>query len=262
VTSAQLDDVTFTCAPDGSLSADQVRKGTMGPLVTPSSVKIYTGSPIEYSAPAAIGTQLFSTGSTQVCQGDLALIQLDRALDEPVAPLRLDRMASWKEKVNVYGYGATDTGNSGGLRMMRQVDVLDVGPSSTAEPTRTASPRTFVVGEGPCKGDSGGPAFSATSDALLGVFSLNTASGCSSVGIRNVYTSLAPFSKLILDTFVKVGAEPTLEPGSSLGESEPEKQASDSGGCSLSPGEPARSSWRLAWFGIGAAALAVRRRRV
>jgi hypothetical protein len=262
VTNAALEGYTFTCKPDGSLSSTDVQAGTLGALVLASNVKIYTGSPVEYDsrAPAAVGMRLFGTGSTQACQGDLALVQLDRALAQPVASVRLDRMAAWKESVTVLGYGETETGNNGGLRRMRQVEVLDVGSMSAADSTRTASPRTFVVGEGPCKGDSGGPAFSDTTGALLGVFSLNTANSCDSVGTRNIYTSLAPFSKLILDTFEKAGAEPVLEPGSSIDEPEAKKKA-DSGGCRLSPGHPAPASFALTVFGIGAICLARRRRR-
>lgn len=261
VSNAALEGYHFTCKPDGSLSSTDVQAGAVGALALPSNVKIYIGSPVQYdaSAPAAIGMRLFGTGSTQVCQGDLALVQLDRELPLPVASVRLDRMAAWKEKATVLGYGETEMESNGGLRRMRQVEVIDVGSSSAADSTRTASPRTFVVGEGPCKGDSGGPAFSATTGALLGVFSLNTADSCDSIGTRNVYTSLAPFSKLILDTFEKAGAEPVLEPGSSLDEPEPKADA-EAAGCTLSPGRPAAPGLPLALFGIGAICLARRRR--
>jgi hypothetical protein len=253
----------FNCHPDGTITADTVQEGTIGPLVGPANVKIYTGSPVDYSAPAAIGTKLYGTGSTQGCQGDLALIQLDRELDAPVASMRLDRMASRREQVYALGYGETDVIANRGFRLLREVQVIDVGPSSTAEPPRTATPRTFVVGEGPCKGDSGGPAFSADTGALLGVFSLNENDDCSAVGIRNVYTSLSPYSKVILDAFDKAGAEPLLEPGSTTpGESVPEPtKKADSGGCTLSPSGTSPSRLGLALFGIATIASTVRRRR-
>jgi hypothetical protein len=261
VSNAALEGYHFTCKPDGSLSSDDVQAGTLGGLVLASNVKVYLGSPVQYdsSAPAAIGMRLYGTGSTQACQGDLALVQLDRDLPLPIASLRLDRMAAWKEKTTVLGYGETESGNNGGLRRMRQVEVIDVGSSSASDSTRTASPRTFVVGEGPCKGDSGGPAFSDSTGALLGVFSLNTADSCDSVGTRNVYTSLSPFSKLILDTLEKAGAEPVLEPGSSLDEPEPKPKA-EAGGCAMSPAGPAPQGIALCLFGIGAIGLARRRR--
>jgi len=262
VTSSTLDH--FDCQPDGTITAATVQAGAIGPLVAPANVKIYTGSPVDYSQPVAVGAKLYGTGSTQGCQGDLALIQLDHALDAPVSSVRLDRMATRREQVYALGYGETDAVDNRGYRLVREVEVIDVGPSSTAEALRTASPRTFVVGEGPCKGDSGGPAFSAATGALLGVFSLNENDDCSAVGIRNVYTSLSPYSKLILDAFDKAGAEPILEPGSAPGpvdtEPAPTKKP-DSGGCTLSPSGRSTSGLGLALFGIATVASRIRRRR-
>jgi hypothetical protein len=259
VTSSQLGH--FNCQPDGSITANTVQEGAIGPLVVPSNVKIYMGSPVDYSSPVAVGARLYGTGSTQGCQGDLALIQLDHALDAPVASVRLDRMAAWKERVNVLGYGETDVVANQGYRLVRDVQVIDVGPSSTGEPARTASPRTFVVGEGPCKGDSGGPALSAETGALLGVFSLNENDDCAAIGIRNVYTSLSPFSKMILDAFDKAGAEPILEPGSVLQEPEPQPTKEADSGCTLSPGQTPRANPGLALLAIATIASSVRRRR-
>jgi hypothetical protein len=177
-----------------------------------------------------------------------------------VAPIRIDKMATWKENVNILGYGETETANSAGLRLVRTVSVIDVGPSSTTEPTRTASPRTFVVGEGPCKGDSGGPAFDADTGALLGVFSLNTADDCSLVGIRNVYTSLSPFSKIITDAFAAAGAVPVLEAGSAV-DPAPTTSAKADGGCALSAPGSAHSSLAVTLLGLLGCGLIRRRQR-
>jgi hypothetical protein len=258
VTTASLG--KFTCKADGSMSATSVQDGTLGPLVPPANVKVYRGSPVDYSAPAALGAHLFGTGSTQGCQGDLALVQLDRDLDAPVSPIRIDKMAAWKENVNVVGYGETDTANGAGLRLVRAVSVIDVGPSSTTEPTRTASPRTFVVGEGPCKGDSGGPAFDAETGALLGVFSLNTADDCTLVGIRNVYTSLSPFSKIITDAFTAAGAVPVLEAGSVV-DPAPKASAQAEGGCAFSSPRGTHSSLVVGLLGLLGCGLIRRRPR-
>ncbi|HVZ35369.1 MAG TPA: trypsin-like serine protease [Polyangiaceae bacterium] len=263
VTSSTLGD--FTCKSDGTMVATNVQDGTFGSLVAPGNVKVYAGSPVDYSAPIAVGAHLVGSGSTQACQGDLALVQLDRNVDLPVATLRLDKLPTYNEQADVLGYGATETANSEGLRLLRQVQVLDVGPSSTAGPLRTTPPRTFVVGEGPCKGDSGGPAFDTDSHALLGVFSLNTAASCDLVGIHNVYTALSPYSKTILAAFKAAGADPVLEtplPDAGVAAA-PSK---DSGGCSLSSAPPSAAPSGHAPFAlISLAALAcaglVRRRR-
>jgi hypothetical protein len=258
VTSAALG--SFSCNPDGSTTSASAQQGILGPLVPAGNVKIYTGSPVDYSAPAAIGAHLFGTGSTQGCQGDLAMIQLDRDLDATVSPIRIDKMATWNESVNIAGYGETETGDSAGLLLVRTVSVVDVGPSSTGEPTRTASPRTFVVGEGPCKGDSGGPAFDAETGALLGVFSLNTATDCSLVGIRNVYTSLSPFSKIITDAFTAAGAVPVLEAGSVV-DPAPTASAKADGGCELSSPRGTHSSFLVGLLGLLGCGLIRRRQR-
>lgn len=258
VTSASLG--KFSCRADGSMSAASVQDGTLGPLVPPANVKIYTGSPVDYSAPAAIGARLFGTGSTQGCQGDLALVQLDRDLDAPVSPIRIDKMAAWKEDVNVVGYGETNEDALAGQRLVRAVNVIDVGPSSTTEPTRTAPPRTFVVGAGPCKGDSGGPAFDAETGALLGVFSLNTADDCNLVGIRNIYTSLSPFSKVITDAFTAAGAEPVLEAGSEI-DPAPKTSAKADAGCAFSPPRSTHSSLAIGLLGLLGCGLVRRRAR-
>ncbi|MEY4549897.1 MAG: hypothetical protein RL685_6092 [Pseudomonadota bacterium] len=260
VTSEDLGD--FGCQPDGTLStSSNALEGTLGPLVAPGNVKIYAGSPVRYGEVAAVGERLFGTGSTQACQGDLALVVLDRNLDLPSVAVRLDRQAAWQEDVNVLGYGQTgDRIDHRGMRIIRQVEVLDVGPATTTEPTRTTPPRTFVVGHGPCKGDSGGPALSQETGALLGVFSLNTAKSCDEVGIRNVYTSLSPFSKLVLDAYAAAGVEPNLENGLAV-EPEPVKstEVADSG-CALAAPR-STTPWAFAALGLAVSGLWARRRR-
>lgn len=251
----------FSCQPDGTLSTTGgALEGTLGPLVSPTSVKIYAGSPVQYGEPVAVGKRLLGTGSTQACQGDLAFVVLDRDLDLPTVSVRLDRMAVWQEDVNVLGYGQTERVDHQGMRIIRQVDVLDVGPATTAEPTRTAAPRTFVVGHGPCKGDSGGPALALSTGALVGVFSLNTAESCDEVGIRNVYTSLSPFSKLTLEAYEAAGVEPNLENGLPV-EPEPTKSTKVAeSGCALAAPH-ATTPWAFAALGLAVSGLVARRRR-
>jgi hypothetical protein len=239
-----------------------VEDGTIGPVVPAGNIKVYAGSPVAYGVPAAVGKRIFGTGSTQACQADLALVVLDRDLDLPTVPVRLDKMVAWRDSVNVLGYGQSDNPAHEAMRIIRRVDVLDVGPASTAEPTRTAAPRTFQVGEGPCKGDSGGPALSLDSRALLGVFSLNTSRECDEVGGRAVYTSLMPFHQLVLDAYEAAGVEPNLENGLPP-EPAPEPQSTKVGerGCALVSPRGAASPLALAALGLVASGLWLRRRR-
>lgn len=253
----------FNCLPDGTLSStSNVQDGTIGTLVPPGNVKVYTGSPVNYGEPAAVGKRLLGTGSTQACQGDLALVVLDRDLDLPTVPVRLDKMAGWRESVNVLGYGQTDNPDQLSMRVIRELQVLDVGPATTSEPTRTAAPRTFAVGEGPCKGDSGGPALALGTRALLGVFSLNTAPDCAEVGGRAVYTSMSPFYQLVLDGYEAAGAEPNLENGLPP---EPEEPAASTRvpeqGCALAAARTGTPPLGLAALGAVASGLLLRRRR-
>jgi hypothetical protein len=92
----------------------------------------------------------------------------------------------------------------------------------------------------------------------LGVFSLNTASACDLVGIRNVYTALSPYSKVILNAFKAAGADPVLEnPLPDAGVTAATSQES-SGGCSLSAAasSPAAPSGHAPFALVSLAALA------
>lgn len=248
----------FSCKPDGSLSDSTQEDGKMGPLVAPEQVEIYAGVQVT-DEPGAVGAQLFGTSSNQICRGDIAFVLLDRSLDLPIASVRLDYGVQASERLRVVGYGQTETAGTSGRFARADVRVIDIGPESEDEPSISASPRTFVVSEGPCHGDSGGPAFSQDTGALLGVYSLTAGVSCTGVGIRNVYTSLSSYSRLALQAFDAAGAVPVLD------EAEPEPTppgvVPDSG-CSLSaPQTQSRgtaSLFALAALGLG---IAFRRRR-
>jgi hypothetical protein len=250
----------FSCKPDGSLSDATRADGKMGPLVTASNVKVFSGvNPTR--EPSAVGARLLGTGSTQICRGDIAFVVLDRELDLPIAPVRLSAGVDSGDRLRVVGYGQTEASGSSGRFARAGVRVIDVGPSSEDEVSISASPRTFVVNEGPCHGDSGGPAFSEDSGALVGVYSLTAGASCTGAGIRNVYTSLSSFSNLALDAFEAAGAEPVLD---DVGpEPEPPPLVAENG-CSLATssllrgGGAAIGSLSLAGLGV---ALALRRRR-
>lgn len=251
----------FSCAADGSVEPVNPGDGNVGALAPPDKVEIFMGTALPPAEPAAVAARLLGTGSTQICRNDLAFIVLDRALDAPIAAVRLSGEMTRSESVRVVGYGQTEVDGARTARVTRAgVRIVDVGPTTDGAPTGTAAPRTFVVNEGPCHGDSGGPAFSEETGALLGVYSLAAGPSCTGVGIRNVYTSLAPFSGLALQAFEAAGAEPQLE------EAEPEPERPPvvpEQGCSLvqspRPASPASTALLTALM-LGALWRSARRR--
>jgi trypsin len=245
----------FSCRSDGTIDSNTAGDGTIGQLVTPSSVGIYLGT-MPGSEPDALGARLIGTGTTQICKNDLGLVILDRALDAPILPLRLETTVTVGEQARIVGYGQTETSGTSGRFRRGGRRIVDVGPETDSEPVTNAAPRTFVMNEGPCHGDSGGPAISEETGALLGVYSLAAASSCTNLGVRNVFTRLAPFSSLILAAFDAAGAEPELEVDPT-----PPRRAPESKGCALSAAAPSGAGGWLALLGGIAGVWLARRRR-
>jgi hypothetical protein len=201
---------TFSCAPDGTLSPTAPGDGEIGALAPPETVRVFAGSDTNIE-PDAYGIKIFGTGASNICRNDFAIVILDRNLDLPVASIRMVRPIARGELMTVIGYGLTETDRSDGRRRRTGVPVIDVGPLVLSGPT-TAAPRTFVTSQGPCFGDSGGPAFSEETGALSGVYSLAGGQICTARNVRNVYTRFSPFTKMIEQAFAEAGAEPVLEP--------------------------------------------------
>ena len=250
----------FTCKPDGSLSVQNRADGTIGAMLRPEEVGIYVGANIIGAEPVAHGAQLLGTGSTQICRGDLAFVVLDTAIEAPISAVRLGYGVESGDLVRVVGYGETEEYGSSGRHVREGRRVIDVGPLTQDEPSISASPRTFVVNEGPCHGDSGGPAFSEDTGSLVGVYSLAAGEDCTAVGVRNVYTHLSTYNSFVLDAFAAAGAEPVLdeppvEPESPgvVAESGCSVIASGAGGAA-----PSAGLLGLAALGVG---LVIRRRR-
>jgi hypothetical protein len=244
----------FRCEPDGSLAEDSLL-GHIGPLVAPEDVTITVGSETRGATPSASGTAIIGSGSVQICRGDIAFIVLDRDLDVPVAPVRLDHGIDPGDTIRILGYGETETSGTSGRRVRTGVRVTEVGPDSEDEPAIAAAPRTFVVNEGPCHGDSGGPALAEDTGGLVGVYSLTAGQQCTGVGVRNVYTSLSLYASLARQAFQAAGHEPVLDEPPP--EPEPPALVPESG-CSLGARATGSASGALV---LALTALALRRRR-
>jgi MYXO-CTERM domain-containing protein len=170
------------------------------------------------AAPAARGAKVF-TPAGQSLFPDIALVVLDQKIDAPIAALRLNGTPRKSEAVDVVGFGMNEDNVNVSVRMQRTVKVMALAPSVTT--FHKLNEGEFAFGEAACFGDSGGPALSAATNAIVGVAS-RVNSGVAStddqpnkicLGAEDVYTSLRPFKQLILQAFAAAGATPILEEG-------------------------------------------------
>lgn len=204
-------DGSAACASDGTpLSGGGVQSDFEA-----SALYVFSGNKrpdfISGVAKAARGAELITTGAKTICNNDLALILLDRPVENAkIAPVRIDAPAARGEVVTVVGWGITNDTNFPETRQTRDgVKILDVGPA------RQLGPAEFKTGEGTCSGDSGGPALAATG-AVLGVLSRG-GNGTGGVGAENcvdgenVWTSVAQHRDVVLSAYEKAGQEPWLE---------------------------------------------------
>ncbi len=159
----------------------------------------------------AKGQEILTTGAETLCDQDIALVVLDRPLPggKPV-PIKLDAMPAVGSKVTVVGWGITESSPNPPTRRQRtDVEILKVGPESGVGPTE------FVIGEGTCDGDSGGPAI-ASSGAVLGALSRggngSSARGADNcIGATHIFTSAFGHADFIRRGYERVGADPWLE---------------------------------------------------
>jgi MYXO-CTERM domain-containing protein len=222
---------SFTCDDSGNGSDG----GTLGADYDPATVFVYAGleAPGPLTTPSAHGLRFFHDTATNVCNHDLALIELSQTLSTPLAPLDLDTKLSAGGTITAIGWGVVADGGSPSVRQqLGAVPIVTVGPSDD-DMGYEVPPSEFAVGVSICEGDSGGPALD-TRGAVVGVvssggndvttMSSNAAATCVGPTTVNLYTETAAFRDVILGAFTAVGAIPVLvavpmgEPCSSAGE--------------------------------------------
>lgn len=268
---SNLPDEAFTCDENGVGSEG----GDVLSDVDPSSLYIFVGATrkTKLSQAAAKGKELFHDDATNICNHDVAVILLDTSIpDAVVAPVRLDSGPLVNESIIAVGWGVTSTTETPGTRQQRTIGVQRVGPGRDDADELDVPPNEFEVGESICEGDSGGPAFDATTGAVVGVVSRggngtapvdnDPASSC--VNASNFYSEPSHFVAVIDAAYTAAGATPDLESGSDAGTGPSSSSGGGSGGgCAVSApgagssGEPSRAG--LVLFGLAFAALISRR---
>lgn len=222
----------FVCNPDGTVN-DQSPGGSIGATLDPTSISLGFGAS---GGPTGIkGKAIFSTNSPVACRDDLAVLVLDGPAplgDAPLVRLRFGRTTKRGETVRVIGYGVTDSNDTSGRVERDGLTILGVGsPNSVVKGDPGVVPRTLVIGEGPCHGDSGGPVLSEETGAEVGLNSLLTTDSCEGPDLRNVSTQIAPYEDLIRMALASVGEEPLVEVV-------PETGSGGEGGVTGQAGEP------------------------
>lgn len=249
-----------------------------GPL-DPSSLSVFVGSAVDFRKGAsAKGAQIVEPPGDTLCSADLALVVLDRAIPG-VTPfkVRVSDAPRVGEGIRSVGYGKTDAAVPVGTRMNRQgVPILAVGSGVSASRT-PLGPREFEVGLSACHGDSGGPAVSEETGAIVGVVSRG--SDCQA-DFGHVYTTTRGFAALIAEGAAAAGtavadeaggavhaeADADFAPveGAAAGSDDtaaPDAPASaGAAGCSASPSGKVDGGVALG-FGVALVAAARRRRR-
>jgi MYXO-CTERM domain-containing protein len=171
--------------------------------------------------PDAVGMQVLDDGGKNLCNHDIALLILkDPIPNAKIAQLRLETPVKMGEKITAVGWGVTDTSPEPATRQQRSgVEVIGIGPDDSEQ--LAVAPNEFEVGESICSGDSGGPAFSQKTGAIVGIVSRggnaskpdpnDPAKGC--IGAENLYTKVAPFKDFIINGLKIVDADPWEEGG-------------------------------------------------
>jgi hypothetical protein len=233
------------CNDDGTQPAN-TQRGTIGLPVNADDIEVFFGPesifPLEVRPePAAFGVEVFGSGTTTVCSDNIAAIVLDRDLPTNGLALRVNRPVVPGEEVTLIGFEHLRPPR----RRRSHVPVLAVGPDDLSGGLGDTLPRAFLIGDGPCVGDLGGPAVSDESGAVVGIYSFTTTGSdwdCTP-GLRAIYTKVAPFVPLLEQALESAGRK-------LRGEEEPSGEAPpEAGGCSFGrSGSRAASS--LAWASL------------
>ena len=146
------------------------------------SFTILVGDDFQTAKPVAIGQRVVTPDSDVLCDHDVALIELDRAVTG-ITPLSLGSLSGVKT-VRGVGFGKRGDAAAAGKKMTRS-NVKILGESSSE----------FEVGVLSCNGDSGGPALDSKG-RVVGIVSRG-GPNCDGPNSENIYTRVDAFHELI-----------------------------------------------------------------
>ena len=178
---------------------------------------IFVGDDLKTAKPIAIGKRVVVPPSDQLCEHDMALIELDRAVTG-ITPLALASLSGVKS-VRGVGFGKRGDSAAAGKKMTR-----------SNVPVLAASAAEFEVGVLSCSGDSGGPALDSKG-RIVGVVSRG-GPDCSGTNSRNIYTRVDAFHAII-DQALQSTASSTST-GASTAECGPGKRCAAGSHCDAS----------------------------
>jgi hypothetical protein len=155
---------------------------------TPRTLTILVGSDVTTATPVALGSKLHVPNSSLLCEHDIALIELDRAVNG-VTPLavKIDESSALPSQLRMVGFGKRGDDLGAGRKFAR-----------SKVPVLATSRSELIVGEVSCNGDSGGPAIDPRTQQVVGVVSRG-GPGCEGASARNIYTRTDAFGSLIRD---------------------------------------------------------------
>lgn len=146
-----------------------------------------------------------------LCGHDIVALRVARPLDvTPLVP-RLDRAPAIGEGVSVVGFGEHephDKSSTGVRRRRDDARITELGRGTSIARGRSTR-RDFVVDEGACSGDSGGPALDR-SGKILGLMSRGDVDSCSEV----TYTRLDHHAVWLRAVVTRSAAERGVDPPS------------------------------------------------
>jgi trypsin len=226
--SAEYPADNIRCASDGTVIMPS--GGALGAPVTGDKISLFSGADVPAAAALPSGTvvaqglQVITGDGPSVCRDDLALVVLDRALDQAPVKLGIGLSVTQATQVSVIGYGLTETTDPNAIFSTRHrrdnVPVKYVG----------ILPDTFTVGRSVCKGDSGGPALDSVTGALVGAYSLGfpgkNTTDCSSEEAINYFVDVTHYDALLRQGFAAAG-QPYPDPIVDAGAADADADAAD-----------------------------------